>query len=59
MKRISAISLILAAIATLFILGSGIEAVPSDASWACWIGIWITSALAVAVGIIGMRSLES
>lgn len=59
MKRISAISLILAAIATLFILGSGIDSVPADASWACWIGIWVTSALAVAVGIIGVRSLES
>lgn len=52
-------SLIAASIITLFLLGSGIEAVPSDASWGCWIGIWFTAAAALAVGIQGLRELES
>lgn len=58
MKTTSALALILGSIATLFILGSGIEAVPTDASWWCWAGIWITTLLAVAVGIIGVHNLE-
>lgn len=51
-------SLLAASIITLFLLGSGIEAVPADAGWGCWLGIWITAAVAVAAGIIGMRELE-
>ena len=58
-KRISGISLILAAMMTLTILGSGVEAVPEDASWLCWAGIWFTSVLAILVGLLGIQRLES
>jgi hypothetical protein len=58
-KRISGISLILASLLTLTVLGSGVEAVPEDASWWCWAGIWFTSILAILVGLLGIERLES
>ena len=59
MRQISGISLILAALLTLTVLGSGVEAVPEDASWLCWTGIWFTSILAILVGLLGIERLES
>jgi hypothetical protein len=59
MKQNSAFALILGSILTLLVLGSSIEAVPADAPWGCWIGIWVVTAIAVGTGIIGVRTLES
>jgi hypothetical protein len=57
-KNTSALSLILGSMLTLFVLGSSIEAVPHDAPWACWMGIWLVAAVSVLTGILGANSLS-